>query len=121
MPNAWVDLPLFLPTTVHEIQEIRVRALHDIENKLKRALWENVDLCFNGAALFKNLIRWFGQNPICEEVTVLELMSLLLTVKYPFSCANQSSPAHSHLHLSHYSFRASMEERLCSTLLQIGS
>ncbi|XP_035794602.1 rotatin-like [Anopheles albimanus] len=71
-----------LEKLLHEIQEIRVRALHDIENKLKRALWENVDLCFNGAALFKNLIRWFGQNPICEEVTVLELMSLLLTSKY---------------------------------------
>ncbi|ETN66053.1 hypothetical protein AND_002165 [Anopheles darlingi] len=71
-----------LEKLLHEIQEIRVRALHDIENKLKRALWENVELCFNGAALFKNLIRWFGQNPICEEVTVLELMSLLLTSKY---------------------------------------
>ncbi|XP_052871704.1 protein rotatin homolog [Anopheles cruzii] len=73
---------VMLEKLLHDIQEIRVRTLHDIENKLKRALWENVEVCFNAASLFKNLIRWFGQNPICEEVTVLELMSLLLTSKY---------------------------------------
>ncbi|XP_053670517.1 uncharacterized protein LOC128720842 [Anopheles nili] len=74
--------PPTLDKLLHTLQEIRVRSLHDIENTLKRALWENVDLNINAASLFKNLIRWFGHAPICEEETVLELMSLLLESKY---------------------------------------
>lgn len=62
----------------HEIYEIRVRALHDIENKVKRALWEQQEIKFRPTSLLKNLIRWFGNVPICEETTVLELISLLL-------------------------------------------
>lgn len=64
----------------HEIYEIRVRALHDIENKVKRALWEQQEIKFRPTSLLKNLIRWFGNVPICEETTVLELISLLLNV-----------------------------------------
>lgn len=57
-----------------------MRTLHDIENKVKRALWERHELKFSPSSLVKNLIRWFGKVPLCEEAAVLELMSLLLTV-----------------------------------------
>lgn len=66
--------------SVHPIQEIRVRSLHDIENTLKRALWDDADIGAVASPLFKNLIRWFGHVPIIKQVTVLELMSLLLEV-----------------------------------------
>uniref|UniRef100_A0A182QXR5 Rotatin N-terminal domain-containing protein n=1 Tax=Anopheles farauti TaxID=69004 RepID=A0A182QXR5_9DIPT len=67
---------------LHPIQEIRIRSLHDIENTLKRALWENAEISLNAIALFKNLIRWFANSPMCEEFTVLELLLLLLESKY---------------------------------------
>uniref|UniRef100_A0A182JWF6 Rotatin N-terminal domain-containing protein n=1 Tax=Anopheles christyi TaxID=43041 RepID=A0A182JWF6_9DIPT len=70
------------PFPVHPIQEIRVRSLHDIENTLKRALWDDTDIGTIAFPLFKNLIRWFGHVPIIKQVTVLELMSLLLESKY---------------------------------------
>ncbi|KXJ71869.1 hypothetical protein RP20_CCG019454 [Aedes albopictus] len=66
----------------HEIQEIRIRALHDIENKLKRGLWEEQDIKFRVTSVMKALIRWFGHVPICEETTVLELISLLLNSQF---------------------------------------
>ncbi|XP_062560483.1 protein rotatin homolog [Armigeres subalbatus] len=72
----------------HEIQEIRVRALHDIENKIKRALWEQQDIKFRPTSLIKSLIRWFGNVPICEETTALELISLLLTSHHGLSIVN---------------------------------
>ncbi|XP_065076156.1 protein rotatin homolog [Ochlerotatus camptorhynchus] len=72
----------------HEILEIRVRTLHDIENKVKRALWEHEDIKFNPSSLVKNLIRWFGNVPICEEAAVLELMSLLLASHHGSSIVN---------------------------------
>ncbi|KAL9703786.1 hypothetical protein quinque_007304 [Culex quinquefasciatus] len=72
----------------HEIQEIRVRTLHDIENKVKRALWERQELKFSPSSLVKNLIRWFGKVPLCEEAAVLELMSLLLTSHHGLEIVN---------------------------------
>ncbi|XP_055627670.1 protein rotatin homolog [Toxorhynchites rutilus septentrionalis] len=72
----------------HEIQEIRIRALHDIENKVKRALWEQQEIKFSPTSLVKNLIRWFGIVPISEEAAVLELLSLLLASKYGTDIAN---------------------------------
>ncbi|XP_035901362.1 uncharacterized protein LOC118507232 [Anopheles stephensi] len=74
--------PATLEKLLHPIQEIRVRSLHDIESTLRRALWENVDIGVNASALFKNLIRWFGHVPLVMELTVLEIMSLLLESKY---------------------------------------
>ena len=80
--------------TAHEIQEIRVRALHDIENKLKRGLWEEQDIKFRATSVMKALIRWFGHVPICEETTVLELISLLLNVSFlTISVCNQPPSA----------------------------
>lgn len=49
---------------------------------MKRALWERQELKFSPSSLVKNLIRWFGKVPLCEEAAVLELMLLLLTVSY---------------------------------------
>lgn len=72
----------------HEIQEIRVRTLHDIENKVKRALWEQIEIKFSPTSLVKCLIRWFGNVPICEEEAALELLSLLLTSKYGLDIIN---------------------------------
>uniref|UniRef100_A0A1S4H7L0 Rotatin N-terminal domain-containing protein n=1 Tax=Anopheles gambiae TaxID=7165 RepID=A0A1S4H7L0_ANOGA len=74
--------PATLDKLLHPIQEIRVRSLHDIENTLKRALWDDADIGAVASPLFKNLIRWFGHVPIIKQVTVLELMSLLLESKY---------------------------------------
>uniref|UniRef100_A0A182JF50 Rotatin N-terminal domain-containing protein n=1 Tax=Anopheles atroparvus TaxID=41427 RepID=A0A182JF50_ANOAO len=73
---------LMLDKLVHEIKEIRIRTLHDIEGKLKRAILEHTDIKFSAPALFKNLIRWYGLDPICEELMVLELMALLLASEY---------------------------------------
>ncbi|XP_058118353.1 protein rotatin homolog [Anopheles ziemanni] len=73
---------LMLDKLVHEIKEIRIRTLQDVDNKLKRALWDHVEIKFSAPALFKNLIRWFGHYPIYEEVVVLKLMSLLLASEY---------------------------------------
>uniref|UniRef100_A0A182SM13 Rotatin N-terminal domain-containing protein n=1 Tax=Anopheles maculatus TaxID=74869 RepID=A0A182SM13_9DIPT len=74
--------PATLEKLLHPIQEIRVRSLHDIDSTLRRALWENVDIGVNASVLFKNLIRWFGHVPLVMELTVLEIMSLLLESKY---------------------------------------
>ncbi|XP_053658857.1 uncharacterized protein LOC128707924 [Anopheles marshallii] len=74
--------PATLEKLLHPIQEIRVRSLHDVEATLRRALWENVDIGVNASVLFKNLIRWFGHVPLLMELTVLEMMSLLLESKY---------------------------------------
>ncbi|KFB47543.1 hypothetical protein ZHAS_00015506 [Anopheles sinensis] len=75
--NQWM-----LDKLVHEIKEIRIRTLQDVDSKLKRALRDHVEIKFSAPALFKNLIRWFGHYPIYEEVTVLKLMSLLLASEY---------------------------------------
>ncbi|XP_049290028.1 uncharacterized protein LOC125767467 [Anopheles funestus] len=74
--------PATLEKLLHPIQEIRVRSLQDVEGTLRRALWENVDIGVNASVLFKNLIRWFGHVPLLMELTVLEIMSLLLESKY---------------------------------------
>uniref|UniRef100_A0A182WF54 Rotatin N-terminal domain-containing protein n=1 Tax=Anopheles minimus TaxID=112268 RepID=A0A182WF54_9DIPT len=74
--------PATLEKLLHPIQEIRVRSLHDIESTLRRALWENVDIGVNASVLFRNLIRWFGHVPLLLELTVLEMMSLLLESQY---------------------------------------
>ncbi|XP_058458275.1 protein rotatin homolog [Malaya genurostris] len=66
----------------HEIHEIRIRTLHDVENKVKQSLWQSQDLKFKPTSLVKNLIRWFGNVPISEETAVLELLSLLLKSKH---------------------------------------
>ncbi|XP_058829123.1 protein rotatin homolog [Topomyia yanbarensis] len=75
----------------HEIQEIRIRTLHDIENKVKRSFWERLDLKFKPTSLVKHLIRWFGNVPIKEETAVLELLSLLLKSKHGFNIVNHFS------------------------------
>ncbi|XP_055593623.1 protein rotatin homolog [Uranotaenia lowii] len=79
-----------LSKLTHQIQEIRIRTLHDIENKVKRALWDEqqMELKFSPTSLVKSLIRWFGNVPICEEAAVLELLSLLLTSKYGHEIVN---------------------------------
>ncbi|XP_055535031.1 protein rotatin homolog [Wyeomyia smithii] len=75
----------------HEIQEIRVRTLHDIENKIKRGLRENYEINFKPTSLTKHLIRWFANVPLCEEATVLELLSLLLMSQYRRDIVNHFS------------------------------
>ncbi|XP_053687362.1 protein rotatin homolog [Sabethes cyaneus] len=75
----------------HEIEEIRIRALHDIENKIKRSLWENHDIKFKPPSVVKSLIRWFANVPICEEATVLELLSILLKSKHGQGIVNHFS------------------------------
>uniref|UniRef100_A0A182P9D1 Rotatin N-terminal domain-containing protein n=1 Tax=Anopheles epiroticus TaxID=199890 RepID=A0A182P9D1_9DIPT len=85
-----------LENLLHPTQEIRVRSLHDLENTLKRSLWEDVDIGSITCPLFKNLIRWFGHVPIIKQVTVLELMSLLLEAsrrsKYGTGILNYFTP-----------------------------
>lgn len=65
----------------HEIPEIRIRALENIETKVNRAIKKNEQITFNATLLLKWLIRWFRQAPLCQEKRVLELIYNILNVK----------------------------------------
>ncbi|XP_054744875.1 protein rotatin homolog [Anastrepha obliqua] len=66
----------------HESSEIRLRTLEQIWNKLSRALEHNEQLQFKAGDLCKQLIRWFGFQPLCAVSRVLKLLLLILRSNY---------------------------------------
>uniref|UniRef100_A0A0K8WGC0 Rotatin N-terminal domain-containing protein n=1 Tax=Bactrocera latifrons TaxID=174628 RepID=A0A0K8WGC0_BACLA len=80
-------MPLQLdPSTIqkltHESSEIRLRTFEQIWNKLNRAFDHNEEIQFKVGELCKQLIRWFGFEPICEANRVLELLIKILRSSY---------------------------------------
>lgn len=64
----------------HDLPEIRKRALKDLEGKITRALLQSETIDLQPSDLIKALIKWFGNSPISEEETVLNLILIILNV-----------------------------------------
>ncbi|XP_049317706.1 protein rotatin homolog [Bactrocera dorsalis] len=87
-------MPLQLdPSTIqkltHESSEIRLRTFEQIWNKLNRAFDHNEDIQFKVGELCKQLIRWFGFEPICEANRVLQLLIKILRSSYSEQAVKQ--------------------------------
>ncbi|XP_055849600.1 protein rotatin homolog [Episyrphus balteatus] len=66
----------------HETQEIRLRTLEQIENKVARALIHNERIDFRPGELIKYLIRWFAFQPLQAKDIVLNLIMRILKSPY---------------------------------------
>ncbi|XP_055923386.1 protein rotatin homolog [Eupeodes corollae] len=66
----------------HETQEIRLRTLEQIENKVARALTHNERIDFRPGELIKYLIRWFAFQPLQAKDVVLNLIMIILKSPY---------------------------------------
>lgn len=74
--------PLTIQKLTHESSEIRLRTFEQIWNKLNRAFDHNEKIHFKAGDLCKQLIRWFGYEPICEANRVLQLLIKILSSSY---------------------------------------
>ncbi|XP_055680206.1 protein rotatin homolog isoform X1 [Lutzomyia longipalpis] len=74
--------PLMVEKLSHPIQEIRIRALRNLEGKLSKALISGYEISLGGVEVIRALLRWFSQEPLCEEALALNVIFLVLNSKY---------------------------------------
>ncbi|XP_023158979.1 uncharacterized protein LOC101451308 isoform X2 [Ceratitis capitata] len=74
--------PATIQKLTHESLEIRLRTLEQISNKLSRAFEHNESLEFKAGELCKQLIRWFGFEPLSATQLVLKLLIKILRSSY---------------------------------------
>ncbi|KAL5282107.1 RTTN.2 family protein [Megaselia abdita] len=70
-----------LKKLVNPSQEIRVRSLLMIRDKLIRASNSGLEFDFNFALLVRNLFEWFKVKPLSNEKNALDVMILLFKVR----------------------------------------
>ncbi|GAB0090183.1 hypothetical protein DMENIID0001_048780 [Sergentomyia squamirostris] len=66
----------------HNIHEIRVRALKNIDAKIHRATSSKYKLNYNGVNLMKALVTWFSHETLYEEKLALNIMFFVLTSEH---------------------------------------
>ncbi|XP_059622683.1 protein rotatin homolog [Phlebotomus argentipes] len=66
----------------HSIEEIRVRALKNVEGKVGKALQCGYEIRFHGVDLIKALLKWFSQDVLSHEDVALNIIFLMLSSKY---------------------------------------